>query len=67
MKTPIQASSAEANDEAIISPRGEPAVRVVPVQSSEFHFGALAHLVSAVPDFDEPMNEHELARWEHES
>lgn len=67
MKTPIQASLAEANDEVIISPRGKPTVRLVPVQSSEFHFGALAHLVSTVPDFDEPMDGHELALWERES
>lgn len=60
-------AAAEAGDEVVIARRGKPAVRLVPMQSSGFRFGALAHLVSAVPDFDEPMDEHELALWERES
>lgn len=45
--------AAEAGDEVIITRRGKPAVRLVPVTSKKFRFGSLAHLVETVPDFDE--------------
>lgn len=60
-------AAAEAGDEVVIARRGKPAVRLVPLQSSGFRFGTLAHLVSDVPDFDEPMDEHELALWERDT
>ena len=56
--------AAEAGDDVIIARRGKPAVRLVPVTSREFRFGSLAHLVDSVPDFDEPIDEAELALWE---
>ncbi len=59
-------AAAEAGDEVVIARRGRPAVRLVPVRSDAFRFDTLAHLVDTVPDFDEPMDEAELARWEGE-
>ena len=56
--------AAEAGDDVIIARRGKPAVRLVPVTSKTFRFGSLAHLVKSVPDFDEAMDEAELALWE---
>ena len=56
--------AAEAGDDVIIARRGKPAVRLVPVTSKTFRFGSLAHLVKAVPHFDEAMDEAELALWE---
>lgn len=57
-------AAAEAGDDVVIARRGKPAVRLVPVRPTGFRFGALAHLVDHVPDFDEPMDEDELALWE---
>lgn len=57
-------AAAESGNDVVIARNGKPAVRLVPVQSSGFRFGTLAHLVSAVPDFDEPMGDDELALWE---
>lgn len=59
-------AAAEAGDDVVIARRGRPAVRLVPVRSDGFRFDTLAHLVDTVPDFDEPMDEAELARWEGE-
>lgn len=59
-------AAAEAGDDVVIARRGKPAVRLVPVRSTGFRFGTLAHLVDDVPDFDEPMDEDELALWERE-
>ena len=59
-------AAAEAGDDVVIARRGRPAVRLVPVRSGGFRFDTLAHLVDTVPDFDEPMDEAELARWEGE-
>ncbi|MCY3931992.1 MAG: type II toxin-antitoxin system prevent-host-death family antitoxin [Acidobacteria bacterium] len=59
-------AAAEAGDNVVIARRGRPAVRLVPVRSGGFRFDTLAHLVDRVPDFDEPMDEIELARWEGE-
>ncbi len=56
--------AAEAGDDVIIARRGKPAVRLVPVSSKAFRFGSLAYLVKTVPDFDEAMDEAELASWE---
>lgn len=60
-------AAVEAGDEVIIARNGKPAARLVPIQTGGFRFGALAHLVDAVPDFDEPMDEEELALWEGEA
>ena len=57
-------AAAESGDDVVIVRNGKPAVRLVPVQPRGFRFGTLAHFVNAVPDFDEPMDEEELARWE---
>ena len=57
-------AAAEAGDDVVIARKGKPAVRLVPVKSVGFHFDTLAHLVDAVPEFDEPMGEDELAPWE---
>ena len=59
-------AAAEAGDDVVIARNGKPAVRLVPVQPAGFRFGALAHLVDSVPDFEEPMAEEELALWERE-
>ncbi len=60
-------AAAEAGDDVVIARKGKPAVRLVPVKPGGFQFDALAHLVDAVPEFDEPMDENELALWEGES
>ena len=60
-------AAAEAGDEVVITRRGKPAVRLVPIRSPGFRFDTLAHLVDTVSDFDEAMDEGELARWEGES
>ena len=59
-------AAAESGDDIVIARNGRPAVRLVPVQPSGFCFGTLAHLVTSVPDFDEPMTGDELALWEGE-
>ena len=57
-------AAAEAGDDVVIARRGKPAVRLVPVKRTGFRFGALAHLAAWVPDFDEALEEQELALWE---
>lgn len=57
-------AAAEAGDDVVIARKGKPAVRLVPVKPGGFEFDTLANLVDAVPDFDEPMDEDELALWE---
>ena len=59
-------TAAEAGDDVVIARKGKPAVRLVPVSPAGFRFDTLAHLVGAAPDFDEPMDEDELALWECE-
>ena len=56
--------AAQAGDDVVIARNGKPAVRLVPVKSGAFRFDTLAHLVDAVPEFDEPIDEDELALWE---
>ena len=60
-------AAAEAGDDVVIARKGKPAVRLVPVKPGGFQLDALAHLVDAVPEFDEPMDKNELALWEGES
>ena len=60
-------AAAEAGDEVIIARNGRPAVRLVPLNSSKFRFGALAHLTTAVPDFEDSLDEDELRMWERDS
>ncbi len=60
-------AAAEAGDEVIIARNGRPAVRLVPLYSSKFRFGALAHLTTAVPDFEDSLDEDELRMWERDS
>ena len=50
--------------DVVIARKGKPAVRLVPVKPGGFQFDTLANLVDTVPDFDEPMDEDELALWE---
>ena len=56
--------AAQAGDDVVIARNGKPAVRLVPVSPGAFQFDTLAHLVDAVPEFDEPIDEDELALWE---
>ena len=60
-------AAAEAGDEVIIARNGKPAVKLVPLKPSKFRFGALAHLTTAVPDFDESLDEGEPCMWERET
>ncbi len=57
-------AAAEAGDDVVIARKGKPAVRLVPVKPGGFQFDTLANLVDTVPDFDDPLDEEELARWE---
>lgn len=57
-------AAAEAGEEVVIARNGRPAVRLVPVRAQRFRLGALAHLAIGTPDFEEPMDEDELALWE---
>ena len=56
--------AAENGEDVIIARDGHPAVRLVPITGSGFQFNALRDQVTKVPDFDEPMDEAELALWE---
>ena len=60
-------AAAEAGDDVVIARKGKPAVRLVPVKPGGFQFDTLAHLVDTVPEFDDAMDEEELARWEGEA
>ena len=53
-------AAAEAGDDVIIARNGKPAVRLVPLKPAGFRFGAMAHLATAVPDFEDRMDEDEL-------
>ena len=57
-------AAAEAGDDVVIARKGKPAVRLVLVRPGGFQFDTMAHLVDTVPEFDEPMDEDELALWE---
>ena len=57
-------AAAEAGEEVVIARKGNPAVRLVPVNSQGFQFDALAHLVDRVPDFDGEIDRDELDLWE---
>ena len=57
-------AAAEAGDQVVIARKGKPAVRLVPVKPGGFQFDSLAHLVKNVPEFDELIDEDELALWE---
>ena len=57
-------AAAEAGDDVVIARKGKPAVRLVPVKPGGFQFDTLANLVDTVPDFDDPLDEEELALWE---
>jgi len=60
-------AAAEAGDDVIIARNGKPAVKLVPLNASKFRFGALAHLVNSVPDFEDTIDEDELSMWERDS
>ena len=60
-------AAAEAGDDVIIARNGKPAVKLVALSSSRFRFGALAHLASVVPDFDDSLDDDELSMWERDS
>ena len=57
-------AAAEAGEDVIIARKGRPAVRLVPIRNTGFEFDTLRHLVAKAPDFDEPMDEDDLASWE---
>lgn len=57
-------AAAEAGEDVVIARNGKPAVRLVPVKPGGFQFDTLANLVDTVPNFDEPLDEDEMARWE---
>ena len=56
--------AAQAGDDAVIARNGKPAIRLVPAKPGAFQFDTLGYLVDAVPGFDEPIDEDELALWE---
>lgn len=60
-------AAAEAGDDVVIARNGKPAVKLVPLRSSKFRFGVLAHLTTAVPDFDDSLDETELGMWERDA
>ena len=60
-------AAAEAGDDVIIARNGKPAVRLVPLKHAGFRFGVLAHLTTAVPDFEDRIDEEELSLWERET
>ena len=60
-------AAAEAGDDVIIARNGKPAGKLVPLNSSKFRFGALAHLASTVPDFEDVLDEDELSMWERDA
>ena len=60
-------AAAEAGDDVIIARNGKPAVKLVPLKSTKFHFGALAHLTTTVPDFEDDLDEDELRMWERDT
>ncbi|NBB84170.1 MAG: type II toxin-antitoxin system prevent-host-death family antitoxin [Alphaproteobacteria bacterium] len=57
-------AAAEAGEEVVIARGGRPVVRLVPVRKTGFVFDTLRSKVPDAPDFDEPMDEDELAMWE---
>ena len=48
----------------IIARKGRPVVRLASIENTGFEFDTLPHPVAEAPDFDEPMDEDELASWE---
>ncbi len=60
-------AAAEAGDDVVIARNGKPAVKLVPLNASQFRFGALAHLTTTVPDFDDGLDEAELGMWERDT
>ena len=60
-------AAAEAGDDVVIARNGKPAVKLVPLNSSKFRFGALAHLTTTVPDFDDVLDEAEISMWERDT
>ena len=57
-------AAAEAGEDVIIARKGRPAVRLVPIRNTGFEFDTLRYLVAEAPDFDDSMNEDDLASWE---
>lgn len=60
-------AAAEAGDDVIIARNGKPAVKLVPLNPSKFRFGALTHLTTTVPDFDDGLDETEISMWERDT
>ena len=54
----------EAGEDAIIARMGRPVAMLVPIENTGFEFDTLRHVVAEAPDFDESMDEDELASWE---
>lgn len=58
-------AAAERGEEAVIARDGRPIAKLVPVTAaSGFQLGLLAGKAHPLPDFLEPMDEDDLARWE---
>ena len=57
-------AAAEAGEDVIIARKGRPVVRLASIENTGFGFDTLRHPVAEAPDFDEPMDEDELASWE---
>ena len=58
-------AAAEAGEDVIIARKGRPVVRLASTENTGFEFDTLRHPVAEeAPDFDEPMDEDELASWE---
>ena len=55
---------AEAGEDVIIACKSRPVVRLAPIENTGFEFDTPRHLVAEAPDFDEPLDEDELASWE---
>ena len=60
-------AAAEKGHDVVIARKNKPAVRLVPVNQQSFEFGTLRHVVNTSPDFDDDLDDKELAAWEGEA
>lgn len=57
--------AAIGGEEVIIAPKGDTAIKLVPVDRPRFRHGILQGVLKGpIPDFLEPMSEEELLDWE---
>jgi antitoxin (DNA-binding transcriptional repressor) of toxin-antitoxin stability system len=57
-------ADAEAGKTVVLGRGGRPAVRLGPVSPPSFRFDALRSMVPVAPDFDDPLDDDDLASWE---